>query len=105
MQNDDEELVFMYNAYLHKLLTSFLSQPVGRNKASLRPNAERPILYQTICWNAERMAMLKLGIGELEHEPCGVRFCHHLKFLVLNFFPNSGSQISHQICWVSFGNV
>jgi nuclear pore complex protein Nup205 len=32
MQNDDEELVFMYNAYLHKLLTSFLSQPVGRDK-------------------------------------------------------------------------
>jgi len=31
-QNDDEELVFMYNAYLHKLLTSFLSQPVGRDK-------------------------------------------------------------------------
>jgi hypothetical protein len=62
MQNDDEELVFMYNAYLHKLLTSFLSQPAGRNKASLRPKAERPILYQTIRWNAERVAVLKLGI-------------------------------------------
>jgi hypothetical protein len=34
-QNDDEDLVFMYNAYLHKLMTSFLSQPAGREKASL----------------------------------------------------------------------
>lgn len=33
-QNDDEDLVFMYNAYLHKLMTSFLSQPAGREKAS-----------------------------------------------------------------------
>ncbi|KAG0620095.1 hypothetical protein M758_4G188900 [Ceratodon purpureus] len=31
-QNDDEDLVFMYNAYLHKLMTSFLSQPAGREK-------------------------------------------------------------------------
>lgn len=35
LQNDDEDLVFMYNAYLHKLMTSFLSQPAGREKASL----------------------------------------------------------------------
>ena len=34
-QNDDEDLVFMYNAYLHKLMTSFLSQSAGREKASL----------------------------------------------------------------------
>ncbi|KAJ7534968.1 hypothetical protein O6H91_12G012900 [Diphasiastrum complanatum] len=31
-QNDDEDLVFVYNAYLHKLLTSFLSHPLGRDK-------------------------------------------------------------------------
>ncbi|KAH9317382.1 hypothetical protein KI387_019151, partial [Taxus chinensis] len=32
-QNDDEDSVYMYNAYLHKLLTSFLSHPIGRDKA------------------------------------------------------------------------
>eukprot|EP01018_Ginkgo_biloba_P012319 Gb_31636 [translate_table: standard] len=31
-QNDDEDMVYMYNAYLHKLLTSFLSHPIGRDK-------------------------------------------------------------------------
>ncbi|OMO57831.1 Nuclear pore complex protein, partial [Corchorus olitorius] len=31
-QNDDEDLVFMYNAYLHKLITCFLSHPVARDK-------------------------------------------------------------------------
>ncbi|GLJ05177.1 hypothetical protein SUGI_0012850 [Cryptomeria japonica] len=32
-QNDDEDIIFMYNAYLHKMLTSFLSHPIGRDKA------------------------------------------------------------------------
>ena len=32
LQNDDEDMVFMYRAYLHKLITSLLSQPVGRDK-------------------------------------------------------------------------
>lgn len=31
-QNDDNDMIFMYSAYLHKLLTSFLSQPLGRDK-------------------------------------------------------------------------
>ncbi|TYH61328.1 hypothetical protein ES332_D07G044200v1 [Gossypium tomentosum] len=31
-QNDDEDMVYMYNAYLHKLITCFLSQPVARDK-------------------------------------------------------------------------
>lgn len=31
-QNDDEDMVYMYNAYLHKMLTSFLSHSIGREK-------------------------------------------------------------------------
>ncbi|KAK8287192.1 hypothetical protein V6Z11_D07G041700 [Gossypium hirsutum] len=31
-QNDDEDMVYMYNAYLHKLITCFLSHPVARDK-------------------------------------------------------------------------
>ncbi|KAF9620486.1 hypothetical protein IFM89_013103 [Coptis chinensis] len=31
-QNDDEDMIYMYNAYLHKLLTSFLSHPLARDK-------------------------------------------------------------------------
>ncbi|KAL2621518.1 hypothetical protein R1flu_001723 [Riccia fluitans] len=31
-QNDDEDLIFMYDAYLHKLITSFLSLPLGHGK-------------------------------------------------------------------------
>ncbi|KAL8040622.1 hypothetical protein ABFX02_10G109900 [Erythranthe guttata] len=31
-QNEDEDVVFMYNAYLHKLMTCFLSHPLGRDK-------------------------------------------------------------------------
>ncbi|CAM6098602.1 unnamed protein product [Calypogeia fissa] len=31
-QNDDEDLTFMYNAYLHKLITGFLSHPLGHEK-------------------------------------------------------------------------
>ncbi|KAJ8436841.1 hypothetical protein Cgig2_026165 [Carnegiea gigantea] len=31
-QNDDEDMVYMYNAYLHKLITIFLSEPLARDK-------------------------------------------------------------------------
>ncbi|XP_010250099.1 PREDICTED: nuclear pore complex protein NUP205 [Nelumbo nucifera] len=31
-QNDDEDMIYMYNAYLHKLITCFLSHPLARNK-------------------------------------------------------------------------
>ncbi|KAL5729570.1 hypothetical protein ACHQM5_002502 [Ranunculus cassubicifolius] len=31
-QNDDEDMIYMYNAYLHKMLTSFLSHPLARDK-------------------------------------------------------------------------
>lgn len=31
-QNDDEDMIYMYNAYLHKLITCFLSQPSAREK-------------------------------------------------------------------------
>ncbi|CAK9177196.1 unnamed protein product [Ilex paraguariensis] len=30
--NDDEDIIYMYNAYLHKLITCFLSHPVVRDK-------------------------------------------------------------------------
>ncbi|XP_021855676.2 nuclear pore complex protein NUP205 [Spinacia oleracea] len=31
-QNDDEDMTYMYNAYLHKLITIFLSEPLARDK-------------------------------------------------------------------------
>ncbi|KAM1046711.1 hypothetical protein PS2_025924 [Malus domestica] len=31
-QNDDEDMIYMYNAYLHKLITCFLSHPLARDK-------------------------------------------------------------------------
>ncbi|KAF2282365.1 hypothetical protein GH714_043827 [Hevea brasiliensis] len=31
-QNDDEDIKYMYNAYLHKLITCFLSHPFARDK-------------------------------------------------------------------------
>ncbi|KAM7512709.1 hypothetical protein LguiB_011584 [Lonicera macranthoides] len=31
-QNDDEDMSYMYNAYLHKLVTCFLSHPLARDK-------------------------------------------------------------------------
>ncbi|KAH9604810.1 hypothetical protein KSS87_018680 [Heliosperma pusillum] len=31
-QNDDEDIIYMYNAYLHKLITIFLSEPFARDK-------------------------------------------------------------------------
>lgn len=31
-QNDDEDMTYMYNAYLHKMLTCFLSHPLARDK-------------------------------------------------------------------------
>ncbi|XP_042036808.1 nuclear pore complex protein NUP205-like isoform X1 [Salvia splendens] len=31
-QNDDEDMVYVYNAYLHKLMTCFLSHPLARDK-------------------------------------------------------------------------
>ncbi|KAF4347793.1 hypothetical protein G4B88_003296 [Cannabis sativa] len=31
-QNDDEDMIYMYNAYLHKLLTCFLSHSLARDK-------------------------------------------------------------------------
>lgn len=32
LQNDDEDMTYMYNAYLHKLITCFLSHPHAREK-------------------------------------------------------------------------
>lgn len=34
LQNDDEDMIYIYNAYLHKLITSFLSHPLARDKVS-----------------------------------------------------------------------
>ncbi|KAL8483667.1 hypothetical protein ACS0TY_026375 [Phlomoides rotata] len=31
-QNDDEDIIYVYNAYLHKLMTCFLSHPLARDK-------------------------------------------------------------------------
>lgn len=31
-QNDDEDIIYMYNAYLHKLISCFLSHPLARDK-------------------------------------------------------------------------
>lgn len=31
-QNDDEDMTYMYNAYLHKLISIFLSEPLARDK-------------------------------------------------------------------------
>ncbi|KAL6006312.1 hypothetical protein ACLOJK_040359 [Asimina triloba] len=31
-QNDDEDMIYMYNAYLHKLMTCFLAHPLARDK-------------------------------------------------------------------------
>ncbi|KAF6151180.1 hypothetical protein GIB67_037388 [Kingdonia uniflora] len=31
-QNDDEDMIYIYKAYLHKLMTCFLSQPIARDK-------------------------------------------------------------------------
>ncbi|CAA2964556.1 nuclear pore complex NUP205 [Olea europaea subsp. europaea] len=31
-QNDDEDMIYMYNAYLHKQITCFLSHPLARDK-------------------------------------------------------------------------
>ncbi|KAL5547863.1 hypothetical protein UlMin_003094 [Ulmus minor] len=31
-QNDDEDMIYMYNAYLHKLTSCFLSHPLARDK-------------------------------------------------------------------------
>lgn len=32
VQNDDEDIIYVYNAYLHKLMTCFLSHPLARDK-------------------------------------------------------------------------
>ncbi|CAH9088046.1 unnamed protein product [Cuscuta europaea] len=31
-ENDDEDMIYMYHAYLHKMMTCFLSHPLGREK-------------------------------------------------------------------------
>ncbi|GFS40925.1 nuclear pore complex protein [Actinidia rufa] len=32
VENDDEDMIYMYDAYLHKLITCFLSHPLARDK-------------------------------------------------------------------------
>lgn len=34
VQNDDEDMIYMYDAYLHKLITCFLSHPLALDKVS-----------------------------------------------------------------------
>ncbi|KAK3002877.1 hypothetical protein RJ639_020134 [Escallonia herrerae] len=38
--NDDEDMIYMYNAYLHKLITCFLSHPLARDKFSRLANVK-----------------------------------------------------------------
>ncbi|KAF3668340.1 hypothetical protein FXO38_08141 [Capsicum annuum] len=35
-QNDDEDMIYMYNAYLHKMITCLLSHPLAKDKVFLR---------------------------------------------------------------------
>lgn len=32
LQNDDEDMLYMYNAYMHKMMMCFLSHPRARDK-------------------------------------------------------------------------
>lgn len=34
LQTEDEDMIYMYNAYLHKLITCFLSYPLAREKVN-----------------------------------------------------------------------
>lgn len=34
-QNDDEDMIYMYNAYLHKMITCLLSHPLAKDKVCL----------------------------------------------------------------------
>ncbi|CAN0838668.1 Nuclear pore complex protein NUP205 [Linum grandiflorum] len=48
-QNDDEDMVYMYNAYLHKLITCFLSHPLARDKVKDSKDKAKSLLnsYRT----------------------------------------------------------
>ncbi|KAL3643098.1 hypothetical protein CASFOL_013913 [Castilleja foliolosa] len=48
-QNDDEDMIYMYNAYLHKLMTCFLSHPLARDKVKETKEKAKAILspYRT----------------------------------------------------------
>ncbi|GFP89371.1 nuclear pore complex protein nup205 [Phtheirospermum japonicum] len=48
-QNDDEDMMYMYNAYLHKLMTCFLSHPLARDKVKETKEKAKAILspYRT----------------------------------------------------------
>ncbi|XP_050229098.1 nuclear pore complex protein NUP205 isoform X2 [Mercurialis annua] len=43
-QNDDEDMIYMYNAYLHKLTTCFLSHPLARDKVKESKEKEMSVL-------------------------------------------------------------
>ncbi|KAM7264023.1 hypothetical protein ACFE04_001706 [Oxalis oulophora] len=49
-QNDDEDVVYMYNAYLHKLITCFLSNPLSGDKVKESKEKAMSMLnsYRTI---------------------------------------------------------
>ncbi|XP_017648951.1 nuclear pore complex protein NUP205 [Gossypium arboreum] len=61
-QNDDEDMVYMYNAYLHKLITCFLSHPVARDK--VKESKEKAM----ITLNTYRMAGDFVHDGSMQGE-------------------------------------
>ncbi|KAK8343859.1 hypothetical protein V6Z11_A07G042400 [Gossypium hirsutum] len=61
-QNDDEDMVYMYNAYLHKQITCFLSHPVARDK--VKESKEKAM----ITLNTYRMAGDFVHDGSMQGE-------------------------------------
>jgi hypothetical protein len=61
MQNDDEDIVYMYTGYTHKLMMCFISHPTSRDKVRVTSwNHNNLVYYLFSCVAADRD--LRLGL-------------------------------------------
>ncbi|XP_051130999.1 nuclear pore complex protein NUP205 [Andrographis paniculata] len=80
-QNDDEDMIYMYNAYLHKLTTCFLSHPLARNKVKESKEKAMTVLtpYRSVATHTQMVegGGNPLETNETEQQP----FVSLLEFL------------------------
>lgn len=78
--NDDEDMVYMYNAYLHKLITCFLSHPLARDKVKEAKDKAMSVLSPYRSGSHDRVHEGNLN-SQQAIEPASLPFVSLLEFV------------------------
>ncbi|KAL2479697.1 Nuclear pore complex protein [Abeliophyllum distichum] len=80
-QNDDEDMIYMYNAYLHKQITCFLSHPLARDKVKEAKEKAMTMLNQYRTASSHSQTMDGSGPPQQSTESAHQPFVSLLEFV------------------------